>query len=244
MKTAENYSHSEPSDIVDKNKESIFIWLDILGFSDALDDESRYEDLSDHLEQYQVLFNESSDYETNIISDGIILRITDPRYSGYKKFKLILKNIGEKQNQFICETDEFIRGGISVGSKLENNPAKSDQYVSNGLARAVKIESKSIDWPVIGTDHNTISKIQKIFDIDDEIDNFGLLRGFNKNGEDLYFIDFIRENAIYYDLIISNINKHEGRPDVRNKYIWLLRYYLHKYRTKGIIPSSLLEVVL
>ncbi|MBW8002869.1 MAG: hypothetical protein FVQ80_12750 [Planctomycetes bacterium] len=234
-----------PTDIYKEYDKSIFIWLDILGFSIALDDESRYEDLSNHLESYQSLFNESSDYETNIISDGIILRITNPQYFGYERFKRILENIGEKQYQFICETKEFIRGGIAVGSKLENNPGRSNQYVSNGLARAVKIESSHVNWPIIGTNEKNISEIRELFNIDDKEENFCFFRGFNKNGEDIYFIDFIKENGIC-DLIISKINENEGNPGIRNKYIWLFRYYLHKYGDRGkvIIPLSLLEVVL
>ena len=242
------------SSIIDKNvsptakeyNKSIFIWLDILGFSLALDNEDRYPYLSDLLENYQSLFNKSSDYEYVPFSDAIILQISNPKSIGYMKFKQILENIGQKQFQFICENNEFVRGGIAVGSKLDNNPERGNQYVSSGLAKAVKLESENIDWPVIGTNHDNISKIQRIFNIDGKEENFGLFRGFNKNGEDLYFIDFIRENKIYYDLIISKIEEYEDNTGIRNKYIWLLRYYLHKYRDreKVIIPTSLLDVVL
>ncbi len=215
-----------------------------MGFSLALEKEDQYGYLSDLLEKYQSLFYESSEYESVPFSDAIIIRIGDPESIGYIKFKEILKSIGEKQFQFICETKEFIRGGIAVGSKFDNTPARNNQYVSNGLAKAVKLESKNVDWPVIGTNYDSISEMKKIFNIDDKEESFGLLRGFNKNGEALFFINFVEESAIYSNLIISKINEYNGNPTVRNKYIWLLKYYLHKYGKKEIIPSSLLEFVL
>ena len=242
MRSVSEYRGINPSDKREANK-SIFIWLDILGFADALEREERYGELSELLRKFQSLFNNENSYRTTIISDGIILQITDPQY---EKFKEIINDIGKKQFQFICENKKFIRGGIAVGTKLENDKGMNNQFISNGLAIAVKTESNHVNWPIIGTNEKNMSDIREIFNVDGEEENFDLLRGFNKNGEDLYFIDFIEKNESYLELIISKITKNEGNPGIRNKYIWLLRYYLHKYkdREKVNIPPSLKKVVL
>lgn len=216
-------------------EKSIFIWLDILGFGDAVEDEKKYVELSELLNKFQSLFNDEDDYSTNIISDGIILHIPTDKLH---KLKDIFKSIGEKQFQFTLENGVFIRGGIAVGSKYENQNINNNVFISNGLARAVKLEAGYVNWAVIGTNKKVISEIQDLITISDKEDNFNLIRGFNKKGEDVFFIDFLSNSQKYVDLLNARIeefsskikNPHDrGSSNIRDKYIWLLRYYHHKY---------------
>lgn len=92
MLSVKNHFKVNPSDKVEINK-SIFIWIDIVGFSNAVDDEKRYEELFELLTKFQSLFNDGDGYSTMIISDGIILQIANTKY---QRFTKILKDIGKK----------------------------------------------------------------------------------------------------------------------------------------------------
>ena len=231
-----------PTAISKKHDKSIFIWLDILGFADSVDDEKRYGELSELLTEFQLLFNSEHSFSSHIISDGLILQIANPRY---ETFKEIISDIGKKQFQFILKTNEFIRGGIAIGTRLEDSKGRSNQFISNGLARAVKMEANHVVWPIIGTDERNISDIRKLFNIDDKEEYFGLVRGFNKNGDDIFFIDFISQSIEYLNILNSKIDcysekekeKDKDNPKVRDKYIWLLRYYLHNFKSNDITAS-------
>ena len=179
-------------------------------------------------------------YESTIISDGIILRLKDTSFTGLKE---IFQDIGEKQFQFIKMNKYFIRGGIAVGSRIEDRDDPNSAFISNGLARAVYIESSQIDWPVIGTDKKNIERIRKIFEIEDKDEFFGLKCGYNNRGEEIYFIDFIQQDEDYYRLVDDKREEHRQEYAIRNKYIWLLRYFHHKYND-DTMHDSLKGIVL
>ena len=223
---------------------SIFIWLDSLGFSEAVDDEFRYNELAELLRKFQSLFYEGNGYSPTIISDGIILQIINPN-SG--SFTGILQDIGEKQFNFICENEYFIRGGISIGTKLESNKKPGDhdsrQFISNGLARAVKIEERHVSWPVIGTNSTILSEIRNLFQINKDKEDFGLTKGFNTHGAELYFIDFLKENENYYKLLNRKMKTYRDKPPILNKYVWLLRYYHNRFGSDNL-DESLAGVVI
>lgn len=213
---------------------SIFIWLDILGFSDAVEDEEEYFKLSKLLKKFQKLFNEDNFYSSKVISDGIILQIKN---SQMKNLEDVFRSIAEKQFSFILESQQFIRGGIAVGTKFEDN-----SLISNGLARAVKIESSCVNYPVIGTNRKNIDDIKEMIHRFNEFDYFELKQTFNKRGEDLFFIDFIKDDRSYFSLLKSKISEFEEKPIVRDKYIWLLRYYIQKFKENDL--GNLERVVL
>jgi len=223
-----------------KSTNSFFVWLDILGYSAAVEDETKYVELSRLLKKFQDLFNESDRYNSTIISDGIILEIYSTNFEGLKK---VFQDIGEKQFQFIKDNKYFIRGGIAVGSRLEDRKDRNNAFVSNGLARAVYIEASKIDWAVIGTDKNNIDKMRQIFKIDDKDEFFDLRCSYNNKGEEIYFIDFIEHDKDYYQLVDKQRDIYCKEHPIRNKYIWLLRYYHHKYHD-GDMHSSLKGVIL
>ena len=237
MNSIKDFNNANPTDKMATNK-SIFIWLDILGFSEAVDDGKQYEKLSEHLMRFQTIFNSGEGYHANIISDGIILYIQNPEF---EKTNNIFRDIGQKQFQFICETNQFIRGGIAVGTRWQGKKQSdcNNIYISNGLARAVKIESKSISWPIIGVDKQNLLEIQKMFDMNNPDDFIGFVHGFNQYGGDVYFIDFISEDERYCNLLEAKINEFstDKKEHIRNKYIWLLRYYLQKFNKPNTISA-------
>ena len=183
MDSIENFMEVEPTG---KNKgKSIFIWIDILGFSEAVEEESRYNELSNVLAKFKSCFDEGSGYKSRIISDGIVLQISP---SNANALRQIFKSIGEQQYKFICENKYFVRGGIAIGTIIEED--KNKNIIGNGLARAVKMESKHVNWPVIGTNKKTIEELQEML-CGGSYDCFDLAKAFNANGDDLFFIDFI-----------------------------------------------------
>jgi hypothetical protein len=223
---------TNPAGITGTSEETLFIWLDVLGFADAVDDESKYRELSSLLKKFQILFNTSHKYETQIISDGIVLYVKDTKA---KNIRSVFQDIAQKQLEFIIENSYFIRGGIALGSRFED-AGENALFISNGLARAVKLESSVVDWPVIGIDDKNIQHLRRINKIDDDRELFGLKQGYNKNGQTIYFIDFVQKDPVYVDLLYAKILEFEDPKYqvIRNKYIWLLRYFLHKYDDQQI----------
>lgn len=232
---------SSPEEISINQDNSLFIWLDVLGFAEAVDDVEKYRELSELLKKFQALFVESDKYDTKIISDGLILYAKEPTE---EMISSIFKEISEKQFEFILKNKYFIRGGIAVGSRYESDEV-TDQFISNGLARAYSLESSGIDWPLIATDEKNIQRIRDMFIMDGNNEFFGLEEAFNKNGKTIYFIDFIEENETYLKLLEEKIFEFKDTPSVRNKYVWLLRYYLHRYEnSRKYIDESLKGIVL
>ncbi len=223
---------SDPTDIIDTQSNSLFIWLDILGFSEAVNDENKYRELSELLKKFQKLFQNCDKYRSKIISDGIVLYVQEPQI---EKIESIFKDIATKQFKFIVENNYFIRGGIAIGSRYQSDDS-NDLFISNGLARAVNLESKLIDWPVIGIDETNLKELRKTFNIFDDKELFGLMQGYNKIGKTIYFIDFIEENPEYITTLYKKIHEFQDEKQqvIRNKYIWLLRYYLYKFNDTEI----------
>ena len=226
------------------NKQSIYIWLDILGFSVAVETEDRYGELFEKLKKFQDLFNESDNYDTEIISDGIILRIKKSSRELRSDLEDIFDEIAKKQFQFILENSLFIRGGIAVGSRFDDSEDHNSLFVSSGLTRAVKLEAGHVNWAIIGTDEKTITTIRKLLDINNDEEYFGLSHGFNKKGQDVFFIDFLNEDEEYLALLNEKIEEYKDKDrGVRDKYIWLLRHYTHNYGS-GDIASCINGAVL
>ncbi|MCD4819394.1 MAG: hypothetical protein K8S23_11950 [Candidatus Cloacimonetes bacterium] len=241
MSLLKNHNVSPLTSVFQK---SIFIWIDILGFSDALEDETSYKELSENLEIFQSHFNTCEEFDTRLISDGLVLYIINPRPSNFKK---ILSIVGKKQIEFILETNQFIRGGIAIGTKYESqNDNSQNIFISNGLARAVKIESQIVNWPIIGTDSKNLTEIKNNFNISEDDFNLNICRCLNKRGEDVYFIDFLNhleDKHKYYSLLSSKIEEFSKKPVVRDKYIWLLKYLKHRFE-KTNTPDSIEGIVL
>ncbi|WP_265821616.1 hypothetical protein [Geovibrio ferrireducens] len=220
-------SNISPSGSSKEYNQQLFIWIDILGFSSIVEDEVKYTELANILDNFKNAFTKLQGCQADIISDGIIINID---ISDRDTISKVFKSIGEKQYEFILKDRHFIRGGIAVGSRLKQDQ-ENKSYISNGLARAVKIENTKINWPIVGTNKNHLNEIREKLNIQDPEENFNLIKCFNKNGEDIYFIDFINEeNESFYNLIDSKIAEYKKETSVRDKYVWLLRYYHHKFK--------------
>jgi hypothetical protein len=237
MSSVLNFKDTNPEQI--REEKTIFIWLDILGFADAVEDENKYRDLAELLKKFQSLFDNGHEYDTEIISDGLILQLKSNKANS---IKTAFFDIQQKQFEFIKNTNYFIRGGIAVGTKLNTKNEVNSRFVSNGLARAVKLESKFINWPIIGSDLTNIQEIKKLISAPEEED-FGLIKCFNVVGQNVYFMDFIEKDETYYQILTDKIRKHENEPGIRAKYIWLLRYYHHKF-DNNLLHNTLKGIVL
>jgi len=224
MNSIESYENIEPATTSSTDK-TVFIWLDILGFADALEDETKFIELAKMLHSFQRIFDSIDGCHTKIISDGLLLRIINPSVNLLKDtFHLI----GRKQIEFIVKHRVFIRGGIALGSKLQDIDDGNNDLISQGLARAAKLEASSVDWPIIATDDKNLEEIQKYFTSKDEL--FSLYPCFNRKGEKIYFIDFLdKPNSNYYRIVNDKTMEYKDNASVHSKYIWLLRHYHHKF---------------
>lgn len=233
--TKENYEATE----------TVFIWIDILGFSAIVEDSSQYEALSSLLGKFKKKFNETSDYTASVISDGIILELNPNRYNwSNRDFTQCFDEISKKQAEFVCENNNLIRGGIAVGTKRLNGDENDRCFVSNGLARAYNIESHNISWPVIGTTESQMRKLESL--CKGKIDDY-FSRAFDINGRDLYFLDYFSrldksQKQTHYAFIVDQIQEFDkklndvksqsselssiaGVQGIRNKYLWLCKYF-------------------
>ncbi|MBS4069654.1 hypothetical protein [Sulfurimonas sp. RIFOXYB12_FULL_35_9] len=213
-----------PSAIV--NNEAIFIWLDILGFSEALEDFNAYKELHALLNSFEIFFLTDKGYDLQVISDGIILKITSKELSELRE---IFEEIAIKQFQFILKEKYFIRGGIAVGNHFDTKD-KEKLFMGNGLSRAVKLEGKVVHHAVIGTNNETIKRMRLICELEIENDElFGLKKTVNENGETLYFIDFLEQNIDFENMLHGQIGKNQIKPQIQKKYLWIYRYYINKF---------------
>lgn len=233
-----------PSTII--NKEAIFIWLDILGFSDALEDISAYNKLHVLLNSFKTTFLSTKNYDLQVISDGIILKIES---KDVNELHEIFVEIGEKQFQFIQSQNYFIRGGIAVGShfdKQENEKKyEKDFFMGNGLSRAVKMEGKFVNHAIVGTSNKTIGHMRSICGLEvEEDESFGLKKTVNEDGETLYFIDFLQQDINFENMLHKELSTNKDNPMIQKKYLWIHRYYLNKFGSTHRSFDDVLGVLL
>ena len=220
-KTDEESSNIEPK--------TIFVWIDILGFSSLVENEKKYSELLQLLKRFYNAFkqlNESADCQR--ISDGIILKLK-PALRKCSVVKKFFNDIMKVQN-FFLQRNKFLRGGIAVGSKFNVNDIKDTNkrnyenfYISNGLARAYNLESKSITWPIIGTNDDYLNEICSIYGEDvQEI----FEETYSEKGLKVYYLNSYKllnetERNVVYKNVLSNISENDKKPHVQQKYIWI-----------------------
>lgn len=209
--------------------ESIFIWIDILGFSSIVENETSYRELYELLKLFQSKFTNKieNNYQSSIISDGIIIEILPKHHNNIPiELEKIFRDIAEMQFNFIIETEYFIRGGIANGTKFYNDD-ENNMFISNGLARAYNLESSNICWPIIGISKKYKENLQKFFK--GYKDSFNLSHTLNNYGEDIYFIDFLLNKTKdeldqYKQLINNKVKQYKDNPKILPKYIWLYKH--------------------
>lgn len=219
------------------NNENIFFWLDILGFSALVENEKEYAKLAELLKKFSSLFVNIDLLESKIISDGILLYFKEPKFGlNVEIFQKTCEKIAKKQRNFILKNNEFIRGGIAVGTIYEEK--NSSNFISNGLARAHRIESNAITWPVIGTNKVQMDKIKSLLNIHDDGD-LGFRKSRNFNGEDIFYInifdDFDTSNQLENILLRKKREYYSKSPKVWVKYEWLYQEFKNFYGEGGEI---------
>jgi len=242
---------ADPGEIVPPagaRKNSIFVWLDILGFSYENSDQS---DEGEYSRKYRLLksfqetfsFTEASDVNTHIIGDGILLEIEVLTTFGFKE---ILKKLQEKQRTWIQYNKQLLRGGIAVGQYIKDKTDPNSICATNGLSFAHKIETKDIHWPVIGTNQDHFEKIKTYFRESGTEEKFDLKHSLNATGADIYFLDFLDLNAEqtvkdkYQGFLVQNIKTHQSKESRGTllKYMWLWRYFIQTFPDKKNAPLS------
>lgn len=251
-----NLSEIKPTfdEKVFSKKETIFIWIDILGFKDKLKDVENYDELALLLDYFQDLFAQKEGlYRTTVISDGIVLELNPNREQwGFENVKACFDDIKRKQLEFILEKKYVIRGAIVVGtSRLKKESDRN--YISNGLSFAYELESKGINWPIIGTNSNFFNRINSMYQEVDQSQPFKDLfkKTLTPNGQDVYFLDVYsdlegEERSIVEKIIQDQLRNHQEEKDrqVYNKYIWLYKC-MHNYKgSKAALDAELEGAVL
>ncbi len=180
-----------PVDTSSQKPKNIYFWLDILGFSNGLNDENRYEDLYNKLLEFRNhISSNCSDLPvtTQIISDGMVVRLEDNSIESFITLIKVIKQLLLK----MMEINIFVRGSIALGTCIsvgtENN---EDKLLGNGLAKAVKIEGNDVCWPVVGTTENEYECILKYYDRNVNLDNLKtyFIKCKNDNKAEIYVIN-------------------------------------------------------
>lgn len=233
-------------------KKTIFIWIDILGFKDKLKDGKHYDELALLLDDFQRRFKEREGYyRTTIISDGIVLELNPNREKwDFKKVQACFDEIKRQQLGFVLEKKCVVRGAIVVGtSRLKKD--NEQNYISNGLSFAYELESKGINWPVIGTNKHFFDEINLLYRNDGLEHPFENLfkKTLTPKGEDVYFLDIYsdlagNEREIVEGVIQEQLQKQQDNRSVYSKYVWLYKC-MHGYKgSKEVLNRELEEVIL
>lgn len=115
----------------DTEPETIFIWVDILGFSSLVENESKYNELLSLLKDFYKSFKDlNASAECHRISDGIILKLK-PNIRNVDVVRQFFEDVMSVQKTFLLRR-RFLRGGIAVGSKFNITNIDNGFYISNG----------------------------------------------------------------------------------------------------------------
>ena len=211
--------------------ETIFVWIDILGFSKKLENENDYDAMDRLLYCFRDHFVDGNGkYEVTSISDGMICELNPKRDSWtINDVFSCMDMIAQKQADFITKYGYLVRGGISVGTKLDSG--QSAGFIGNGLSRAYNTESNHISWPVIGFVLN--KRMKKFFYSFYHIRNIKKYLKLNctknEQNEDVYFIDYkskiTNKMDAIKDLVSTELKKEDNPLRVKMKYEWVKQYF-------------------
>lgn len=234
--------------------ESLYIWLDLLGFSSELEKRENKEVLSNKLEIFRSTFSNISEKKMHL-SDGILIAIDILRTPwDIEKIGKIFKQLAEGQISLFVNHERIIRGGIGIGESISEDNWKKSKFISRGMAKAYTLESKKISWPIIGMDEDVLKELCQKTNVSKEraLEYFHSAPSVNAAGDTIYFIEFAKqiENInqnhktkieTYFYNKFEEFEKKEYPNKVRLKYIWLYKYFK---QTWGIEISNYKEWVL
>ncbi len=202
--------------------ETIFIWIDILGFSSLVENESKYNELLVLLKDFYNAFKQLNvSAECHRISDGIILKL-NPSIRNSNLVQQFFRDVMNVQKTFLLK-QRFLRGGIAVGSKFNITNIDDEFYISNGLARAHNLESNSISWPIIGTNKYYLDRMCSIYG-EDLKEIFDI--AYSEKKEKIFYLNSYNmlignELNDVYENVLVNISNTEEDPHVQHKYVWI-----------------------
>lgn len=209
-------------------KETIFVWINILGFSNKLENEDEYKAVNQLLFEFQKHFaDESGMYFVKPISNGLICELNPKRdLWDVKKYLDCLNGIAEKQANFILKYSCLVRGGISIGTRY----VQQNVFIGNGLSRAYDYESRCISWPVIGFpwDEKIEKKFQNFCQISDVKEALCLKSTKNEFDKDIVFLDYKRwlkgKRSDIKNFIAEELRNNKNNLRVKMKYEWTKQY--------------------
>ena len=229
---------SDKTDVSVLEPESLYIWLDLLGFSKELEKCGNKEDLSKKLETFRSTFRYVSKKVMHL-SDGILIAIDiDRKPWDINRIRGIFTQIAEGQLEFFINQQQVVRGGIGIGETINNDNWRESKFISRGMAKAYGLESKKISWPIIGMDQDVLNELSKNFNASQEkiLKELNLSTSVNEAGDTIYFIEFANQIKnmdpsykkrveMYFYNKIDEFEKKEFPNKVRLKYIWLYKYF-------------------
>lgn len=228
---------------------SFCAFLDVLGFASHIDLSFKTGDGAIALERFYEVFTQQlkmilnpktdqySRWEIKVFTDNIVLGYPRPSWHSEPEFADIIRKIGLYQLQMTLE-NFFIRGGLAVG------PLFMDETTAFGpaLLESHALESKRAREPRvilsrdsidvlnqhIGFYHPKISAPQNrlVFkDPDGEIfinylDHI-IVPG-PPDGRDVVDIETLTKHR---DVVVQNLDEHQGNPLVWAKYRWVATYH-------------------
>lgn len=245
----------------------IALFIDILGFSNILekagDDAQELEKIYYTLREMSSWFmtdkeNEYFDYKTiKIFSDCLYISSRELNYnhsdlSPYDQYGSILCSIANMQTLLILNHGVFLRGGIAIGTKIQDN---NNIEISSAYFKAVKIESRQAINPIIRLEEEAAFLILNAQGKEDytaggPTDSYIRLK---KDGRQncYYFVDYLDAFMSSGDDDIHRIfNKHKSRiiqayedspnAKTRNKYRWLA-YRYHNIKIREFIKKKIFD---
>ena len=229
---------SDKIDISFIEPESLYIWLDLLGFSKELEKNGNKEELSKKLEAFRSTFRDISNKVMHL-SDGILIAIDiDRKPWDINRIRGIFTQVAEGQINFFINQQQVVRGGIGIGETINKDNWRESKFISRGMAKAYGLESKKISWPIIGMDQDVLNELCKNFDASQEqiLEVLNLSTSVNETGDTIYFIEFAsqiknmdpsykKRVEMYFYNKIDEFEKKEYPNKVRLKYIWLYKYF-------------------
>ena len=246
-----DYSNQTLPPVEIPNRDSIFVWIDILGFSKDLEVRNNYGMLKNTLSEFRNIFKMTFAHQA-VISDGILLEIPYENHQwNPTKITDIFKEIADNQLSFILKHKKVVRGGIATGNPISKDDYDNRIYVSDGLARAYRIESIDSSWPIIGITQDEVSKLIDYSKSRNE--DFGLKITYNASGKKIYFLNFVdsllassrTEDSVseLKQLIEEKLEQNNSTDDrTRSKYFWILKYLKSTLGTN--IPEKYKEHIL
>lgn len=239
--------------------ENYFVaFLDVLGFKNMINNNDVTK-ISIYLNRSQIKINSINSSATKqkikilVMSDSIVLAIPTGN-EGEKIHNLRQLCIAViALQQYLIESDIFLRGAISEGDLYINLP--NNQIVGKALTKAYELESKFAKYPRVILDNEIINSMNYIAsqELITAVNQCNNKDAFSYGNEILYdwykygntlekdmplFIDYLNSpfKAKFND-VCKSIQTNAANIHVYEKYLWLAKYLTTKACDKSLISE-------